>query len=580
VLGVIPAIGSGLAAFLALLFPALFGGLLLTVRRWSAALAVLSLNSTLFLLHAWAAPRLGASWWATSSSLWMSMTIVTLVGLLWAWKRHLNAPPAMLGWGELLMLLGVSLGFGAEVIVWRSPLPPKFDPNMRPLWPLAAGVWAATVSCFCRRVVARRGDARQRVPGEGILLWSGLAAGIGLAAVPRPEAPAGPAPEANEPYRLVWSFRPPVEQCWFASSPAVEGGGVYIGAAIPNLFHPAGAVYCLERDTGKLAWSFDDDGRMKEVFSSPCVADGRLYIGEGFHQDTGCKIYCLDAATGTKLWDFPTRSHTESSPCVADGRVYCGAGDDGLYCLGAADGKVVWHFEGLHVDAGLQVTDGRVYGGSGIGDLCKETAVFCLDAATGKQFWRVPTDLPVWATPTLSDGQLFVALGNGNVLESAGRAAGAVLCLEAATGRRRWPCDAGDGVMARVAVDDAAVYFVSRDGRAYCAGRSDGSIKWRSPSCGEPILASPALVDALYVVTSRGQLCQLDPRGGETRWQFRVEGDGGEPLVLSSPAVQRTGVLGRRRIWFGCGRDGPARGMVYCIEDRAEEWLEAHRRSR
>ena len=84
---------------------------------------------------------------------------------------------------------------------------------------------------------------------------------------------------------------------------------------------------------------FNNNGDMKPVFSSPCVWNGRLYIGEGFHSDMMCKLYCIDAAKGEKLWEFATKGHTESSPRVIDGRVYFGAGDDGLYCVDAITGE-------------------------------------------------------------------------------------------------------------------------------------------------------------------------------------------------------------------------------------------------
>ena len=104
---------------------------------------------------------------------------------------------------------------------------------------------------------------------------------------------------------MAWRFQPKVERCWIASSPVVDGERVYVGVVLPSAFKGSGAVYCVDRKTGKEIWMFNEGGDMKDVFSSPCVADGRLYIGEGFHQHADCKLYCLDAATGKKLWDFP-----------------------------------------------------------------------------------------------------------------------------------------------------------------------------------------------------------------------------------------------------------------------------------
>ena len=80
---------GGPLAILAMLFPAVFGGLMLVLRRWMAALSVLSLCSTLYVLYAWCGPRLAGSWWGTPLALWLTMTIVNLLGILWAWRRHL-----------------------------------------------------------------------------------------------------------------------------------------------------------------------------------------------------------------------------------------------------------------------------------------------------------------------------------------------------------------------------------------------------------------------------------------------------------------------------------------------------------
>src|SRR5262249_7063263 len=156
---------------------------------------------------------------------------------------------------------------------------------------------------------------------------------------------------------------------------------------------------------------------------------------------TDCRLFCLDVESGKKLWDYKTASHTESTPCVANGRVYFGAGDHGLHCADARTGKSLWIFQGdrgLHVDAHPLVVGGRVYCGSGVGDVNRETSFFCLDAATGKRLWQLPTDLPVWGMAAVEGKHVYVPLGNGNFLESAEKPGGAVLCLDAETGRRLW----------------------------------------------------------------------------------------------------------------------------------------------
>ncbi len=639
---------GGPLAILAMLFPAVFGGLALVMRRWMAALTVLSLNSTLYFLQLWCVRWLVGSWWGTPQALWLTMSVVTLLGILWAWRRHVDFVAAEIVPGEEMggsrfarptLPTGfqrelpsratptpppVPTGFQTELPNRATPTPPpvvgaapsrvewitlavlsllclgwaafklprslaQLDLGDKMVLLFGVGLSMATLHALARLWSVRRGDfAKPRLPGEGVLLWSMLLVSVALSSTwSGASNDAGIHEEKNLPaagvwqHRVAWRFQPNVERCWIASSPTVDGDRVYIGVVFPSAFKGSGAVYCVDRKTGKELWTFNDGGDMKDVFSSPCVADGRVYIGEGFHQHADCKMYCLDAASGKKLWDFTTASHTESTPCVSRGKVYFGAGDDGLYCLDAATGQEKWHLKGLHVDANPLVIDNRLYGGSGVGDYHKETMLFCLNADTGEVHWRMPVDLPMWGMAAVRGEYVYAGIGNGNFLMSADklenpqRPAGAVLCLERATGKRIWRYDLSDGVHGRVCVDERRVWFASRDRHCYSLDRHDGKFLWKT-DIGSPIVASPALVgdgaeQSLYVAGSEGLLRRLDPQTGEIDWTFDVAEDAKQPAtVFSSPLVHvhRGGQDDSRLLWFGCGLSEFTHGILYCLEER------------
>lgn len=65
---------------------------------------------------------------------------------------------------------------------------------------------------------------------------------------------------------------------------------------------------------------------------SPAVVGGRVFIG------TAIGLGCLDAMTGTFLWECSPSNYVRGCPALTDGRVYMGCDDDHTYCLNATTG--------------------------------------------------------------------------------------------------------------------------------------------------------------------------------------------------------------------------------------------------
>src|SRR5262249_23765130 len=112
--------------------------------------------------------------------------------------------------------------------------------------------------------------------------------------------------------RQVWKHTP-VGQSKIDSTPIVAGKNLYAGIIHGPEYALKGKVHCFDRETGQPVWKkpFDAEGTMKVMFSSPCIVDGRLYIGEGFHTNADCRLFCLNAATGEKIWTFPKDDEEE-----------------------------------------------------------------------------------------------------------------------------------------------------------------------------------------------------------------------------------------------------------------------------
>jgi eukaryotic-like serine/threonine-protein kinase len=241
----------------------------------------------------------------------------------------------------------------------------------------------------------------------------------------------------------------------YASSPAVAGGTVVIGAG-------DGGIYALDLRTGRQRWRVQTRGRVR---ATPAVAGGMVVVGS-----FDGRVYALDLATGAERWVFRTvgdtldskkfgfdRRAVQSSAAIADGMVFVGSRDGGLYGVDAATGAYRWRatHRGSWVVGSPAVHEGSVYVGSSDGHF-----IHAVEARTGRELWRHETGANVLSSPLRIGDALVV----GTMRTNAG--IGDLLALDAATGTVRW----------RLRLDEATISSpVAADGELYL-GTEAGSI--------------------------------------------------------------------------------------------------------
>ncbi len=72
------------------------------------------------------------------------------------------------------------------------------------------------------------------------------------------------------------------------------------------------------------------------------AAEGLAFFGSSADH----KVYALDLATGQTRWSFFTEGPVRFAPAIERGRVFVASDDGCLYCLSAADGRLLWRFRG------------------------------------------------------------------------------------------------------------------------------------------------------------------------------------------------------------------------------------------
>lgn len=244
----------------------------------------------------------------------------------------------------------------------------------------------------------------------------------------------------------------------------------------------------------------------------------------------------------TPTWITETDDDVWSSPVVADGILYIGSYDGHLYAIESDSGDVLWQYEtGDRIDGTPAVSNGTVYVGS------FDRNLYALDAKTGAERWIYGMDGIVRGSPTVADGVVYV----GSHCRSEECSAyydvewpeiGYVYAFDAEEGDVRWRYSVGDGILGKPAVAADRVVIGSSDGNAYGLRADSGALEWTLETSG-PVMASPTCDgDRVYIGNLRGELYALELEDGEQVWRYTIEDQAGDgtvapSLITSSPTL-------------------------------------------
>lgn len=543
----------GILAGLAALFPAVFGGLALAMRRWFAALTLASLLSVAYFAYGFFLGRLQGTVWGNPATLWLTFAGLTFLTAWWSARRYHRAIAAgkgesmqptkidrrvllllsLAGVGllEWLLLTGRSLSaspwlelniltasllaatFAALVVptpanlVASVPTPanlttPVPAPTPKSTAPPAPSSTTTPTSLSASASAPNPTSAFVRTTPETVaLLALGLAfvaagtltlgqTGQALTTGQSPDSVA--ADDTAPQVRIAWEYDLPGGGTIY-STPVVRDGKVYAAAAQISFTGKGGTVFCVHADTGKEVWTFNDNFTLKPIFSSPELVGDDLYIGEGFHVDPACRLLCLNAKTGQK-----------KARVDEQGNVH------------------FWEFATQsHVESTPAYADGMLFFGAG------DDGVLAVEANSPdlrKPRWQYPPVNPDGSRPHTAHVDANPVVHAGRVYAGSGKSRNndllAVVCLDAANGKEIW----------RQRVEYSAYGTPAlADGRLYIGIGNGTMTEDREPNVG-------------------ALLC-LDAGTGQELWRVNVPGS-----ILGKPAIDG------EHVYFGCRN-----GKVYCV---------------
>ena len=324
---------------------------------------------------------------------------------------------------------------------------------------------------------------------------------------------------------MLWEFRQ--DDTMVLSSPLVSGEFVYCATAYLDPPGTYGSVFCLDAATGRKVWetflkSSSPELDFKGFFSSPALTtDGKhLIVGQGLHTDAGAELVCLEAATGRVEWLLPTPLHIESSPAIEGGIVVAGAGA---------------------IEAGPDHKpkgdpDGRGHPGYVLGARISD----------GKELWRFPLIDPE-SSPAIHEGIAFIGSG----LNGAGVVALRIAADPGKEERLVWKADTPFPATGSVTLHDELVLvgcgngdFVfaapNPQGTVLALDRENGEVRWSVPMP-DAVLGTIAVRDGIAICPIRnGEIVALDLESeGKELWRQRISE---RSPALAGPAFTGTHV--------------------------------------
>jgi outer membrane protein assembly factor BamB len=208
---------------------------------------------------------------------------------------------------------------------------------------------------------------------------------------------------------------------WDPYSYAVDAKGE--GLLLLGSDNPDATVYALDAATGTKVWSYKTQNTVEgdvgtgASVTAPGVngfADGAVYIS-----NNGGYTYALDLTTGQEYWRFDYKSYLgpgtgpDRGTASVIGNHVIVPGPDGVICLNAVNGTVVWSWRnsGGASDSAAAVVGPRGKAVVAVTDLAGNFDV--LSAATGALLYQHQTGGYAVTSVAESEGNFYVSSGSG-----------------------------------------------------------------------------------------------------------------------------------------------------------------------
>jgi outer membrane protein assembly factor BamB len=302
--------------------------------------------------------------------------------------------------------------------------------------------------------------------------------------------------------KVCWSYdiRKDGNQTSFHGNPLITDDLVIIGTD-----GGLGHVYAFEKTTGRVVWKYQAGG---SISWGTGVGSDIVRLGPNVYGVTlGDELLCLDLKTGRLNWSFRkpfTNEAWSSAPAVTGSQVYFGALNGTIYGLDAASGRVLWSRElGPRISTSPAIIGDDLYAGTA------DHYIYRLRRTSGEIISKLEVEtIPVG--PLIAAGDALMT-----ILNPGGGTGGSktVACVDASKMQVRWnQAASSEWTMRQPLVWGKMVLAGNQAGELMAFGLTDGAPEWKQQFKG--MIRSIGMAgNVLYVGTLNGTVYAYDASG-------------------------------------------------------------------
>lgn len=263
--------------------------------------------------------------------------------------------------------------------------------------------------------------------------------------------------------------------------------------------------------------------------------------------------------------DYAWQRNTEDQTTqllVTDSTVYtiCYRCESGTRALNRQTGEQKWTFSAPNELFTGRATEQVVY-------VAGVDGVFALDANSGNQYWKYPTEDTIFDPPTVGTDSVYIR-SHGNQLHA----------IDAVTGERRWitPLSFENGTPATIG--NGLIYVGSYNNAVHAFDSTSGATQWTFTTQ-EKVWLPPILAQGTLYVPG-GNIYALNPKTGAARWEYAKKSELGSLLLVEENRIYVGGrkivalnaTTGEKRWQFRLSTEDGLIGFTGLVENTLYGW--------